>query len=212
MRRAKKRPPAPSIAGTGHLCVGRPRGRGSICHQTGMRRSQPVRRWLSVWGGRPRQARPAAPAMVLRPLLGQPDDCQRPTPLAPVVGWPIFPGRHNLKPYRPALWSCQPSVTAPERQTTMHPFFFYGSSCCRLLDRAAPASSGSCSKPLYHSGWSNPNDDMFVAADATTVEGCATIVDAVRQRLGGVDIIVNVVGGSTAPAGGYAVLDARLRV
>ena len=38
-------------------------------------------------------------------------------------------------------------------------------------------------------------------------EGCATIVEAVRQRLGGVDIIVHVVGGSTAPAGGFAVLD-----
>jgi hypothetical protein len=31
--------------------------------------------------------------------------------------------------------------------------------------------------------------------------------DAARKRLGGIDIIVHVVGGSTAPAGRFAVLD-----
>ena len=47
---------------------------------------------------------------------------------------------------------------------------------------------------------------MFVSADITTAAGCDTIVDAVNARLGGVDIIVHVVGGSSAPAGGFAVL------
>ncbi len=51
------------------------------------------------------------------------------------------------------------------------------------------------------------SDELFVAADITTVEGCAAIANAVRDRLGGVDIIVHVVGGSTAPAGGFAVLN-----
>jgi len=49
--------------------------------------------------------------------------------------------------------------------------------------------------------------EFFVAADITTAEGCAAIVDDVRNRLGGIDIIVHVVGGSSAPAGGFAVLD-----
>src|SRR5258708_4745007 len=49
--------------------------------------------------------------------------------------------------------------------------------------------------------------DLFVASDITTAEGCATVADAVRDRLGRIDIIVHVVGGSTAPAGGFAVLD-----
>jgi NAD(P)-dependent dehydrogenase (short-subunit alcohol dehydrogenase family) len=49
--------------------------------------------------------------------------------------------------------------------------------------------------------------DHFVAADVATAEGCETVADAVRERLGGVDIIVHVVGGSAAPAGGFAVLD-----
>ena len=49
--------------------------------------------------------------------------------------------------------------------------------------------------------------DLFVATDITTPEGCAAIADAVLKRLGGIDIIVHVVGGSSAPAGGFSVLD-----
>jgi len=51
------------------------------------------------------------------------------------------------------------------------------------------------------------NTDLFVATDITTAEGCAAVADAVQKRLGGIDIIVHVVGGSSAPAGGFAVLD-----
>src|SRR3989454_6257240 len=47
----------------------------------------------------------------------------------------------------------------------------------------------------------------FVAADVATAEGCAAVADAVRKQLGGIDILVHVVGGSSAPAGGFAVLD-----
>jgi NAD(P)-dependent dehydrogenase (short-subunit alcohol dehydrogenase family) len=49
--------------------------------------------------------------------------------------------------------------------------------------------------------------DGFVAADIATPEGCAAVAEAVRDRLGGIDIMVHVVGGSSAPAGGFAVLD-----
>jgi hypothetical protein len=42
-----------------------------------------------------------------------------------------------------------------------------------------------------------------------SVEGCGAVAEAVRARLGGVDIVVHVVGGSSAPAGGFAVLDDR---
>ncbi|MCX5577736.1 SDR family oxidoreductase [Kaistia terrae] len=48
---------------------------------------------------------------------------------------------------------------------------------------------------------------LFVAADLTTETGCRTVADAVRERLGGLDVLVNMLGGSSAPAGGFAALD-----
>jgi NAD(P)-dependent dehydrogenase (short-subunit alcohol dehydrogenase family) len=49
-------------------------------------------------------------------------------------------------------------------------------------------------------------EDIFVAADLTTAEGCAAFVEAARDRLGDIDILVNMLGGSSAPAGGFAAL------
>jgi NAD(P)-dependent dehydrogenase (short-subunit alcohol dehydrogenase family) len=49
--------------------------------------------------------------------------------------------------------------------------------------------------------------DQFVTADGSSAAGCTAVARAVQDRLGGVDIIVHVVGGSSAPAGGFAVLD-----
>jgi NAD(P)-dependent dehydrogenase (short-subunit alcohol dehydrogenase family) len=51
--------------------------------------------------------------------------------------------------------------------------------------------------------------DLFVASDVATAEGCAAVVDAVSEQLGGVDIVVHVVGGSSAPGGGFAALNDR---
>ena len=48
---------------------------------------------------------------------------------------------------------------------------------------------------------------LFAAADIATAEGCTAVAEAVRERLGRIDIMVHVVGGSSAPAGGFAVLD-----
>ncbi|HWJ72824.1 MAG TPA: SDR family oxidoreductase [Kaistia sp.] len=47
----------------------------------------------------------------------------------------------------------------------------------------------------------------YIVADLTTADGCAIAASEALQRLGGVDIIVNVLGGSDAPAGGFAVAD-----
>jgi NAD(P)-dependent dehydrogenase (short-subunit alcohol dehydrogenase family) len=52
-----------------------------------------------------------------------------------------------------------------------------------------------------------PQDLQFVGADVASVDGCAAVADAVRARLGGIDIVAHVVGGSSAPAGGFAMLD-----
>ena len=48
---------------------------------------------------------------------------------------------------------------------------------------------------------------QFVAADLTTAEGCEIVASAVKDRLGSVDIVVHMLGGSSAPAGGYSMLD-----
>ena len=47
----------------------------------------------------------------------------------------------------------------------------------------------------------------YVAADLTTAEGCEAVAQGVLREFGGVDVIVNVVGGSSAPPGGFAALD-----
>lgn len=47
----------------------------------------------------------------------------------------------------------------------------------------------------------------FVAADLGAPDGAAVVSKAVDEQLGGIDIVVHVVGGSSAPAGGFAVLD-----
>jgi len=43
----------------------------------------------------------------------------------------------------------------------------------------------------------------FIAADLATAEGCARVAEAA----GAVDVLVHVAGGSSAPAGGFSVLD-----
>jgi len=52
----------------------------------------------------------------------------------------------------------------------------------------------------------------FVQADLMTLEGCEALAQAAMDRFGGVDVLVHVVGGSSAPAGGFAALtDAHWR-
>jgi len=52
-----------------------------------------------------------------------------------------------------------------------------------------------------------PGSVLFLAADLSTVEGTSTVARSVLQHLGGLDILVNVLGGSAAPAGGFSALD-----
>ena len=51
------------------------------------------------------------------------------------------------------------------------------------------------------------DDVHYVAADLTSPDGCEAVAEAVKEHLGAVDIIVHVLGGSQAPAGGFAALD-----
>ena len=51
-----------------------------------------------------------------------------------------------------------------------------------------------------------PQGVHYLAADITSADGCAQLVKGALEQLGNVDIIVNVLGGSSAPAGGFAAL------
>ena len=53
----------------------------------------------------------------------------------------------------------------------------------------------------------SPEGVHYIAADITTAAECAAVAKAALSQLGGVDIVVNVLGGSKAPAGGFAALD-----
>ncbi|WP_033821419.1 SDR family oxidoreductase [Kitasatospora sp. MBT63] len=56
---------------------------------------------------------------------------------------------------------------------------------------------------------SHPDDieeKMFITADLSTAQGAAQVASEVEARVGGVDILVNTLGGSEAPAGGFAAL------
>ena len=50
-------------------------------------------------------------------------------------------------------------------------------------------------------------DVQYILADLTTAEGTAQVAQEVLQQWGGVDVLVNVLGGSSAPGGGFAALD-----
>ncbi|AQZ53106.1 SDR family oxidoreductase [Martelella mediterranea] len=51
-----------------------------------------------------------------------------------------------------------------------------------------------------------PEGVAFIAADIATAEGCARVAAETIRLLGGLDIIVHVAGGSSAPGGGFAAL------
>jgi len=52
-----------------------------------------------------------------------------------------------------------------------------------------------------------PTDGVrYVAADLSTADGCNAVATWTFQQLGGIDIIVDVLGGSSAPSGGFAAL------
>jgi NAD(P)-dependent dehydrogenase (short-subunit alcohol dehydrogenase family) len=46
----------------------------------------------------------------------------------------------------------------------------------------------------------------YVQADLTTAEGSEALAKAAVERLGGIDILAHVIGGSASPAGGFAAL------
>jgi NAD(P)-dependent dehydrogenase (short-subunit alcohol dehydrogenase family) len=78
-----------------------------------------------------------------------------------------------------------------------------GQAIARRLAAAGAAIATTARSPLPD----GQQPDLFVQADISTAEGVGRIVSEVAEHLGGVDVLIDNVGGSTAPTGGFAVLD-----
>ena len=52
----------------------------------------------------------------------------------------------------------------------------------------------------------SPDGVVYIAADLMTAEGCQVVAREVLDRIGGIDVIVNTLGGSSALGGGFAAL------
>ena len=97
--------------------------------------------------------------------------------------------------------------------------FDLGLSGRRALVTAGTKGVGSAVVEVLHENGANvvttarsiprnpPAGLHYVAADITTAAGCASVARDALDHLGAIDIIVNVLGGSQAPAGGFAALD-----
>lgn len=70
-----------------------------------------------------------------------------------------------------------------------------------LVDAGAHVVATALSNPEH------PVDKThYVVADLTRAEGAQEVADTALSHLGGIDVLVDVVGGSSAPAGGFAAL------
>src|SRR5207244_4588096 len=118
------------------------------------------------------------------------------------------PGGGGWRPARRSVDGSGDSLMAA-RDLQIDPQEFKGSRC--LVTGGTKGTGQAIAVRLREGGAtllttarSQPGDladpTSFVAADITTAEGCTAIADAVRKRLGGVDLVVHVVGGSSAPA------------
>ncbi|MFF7191893.1 SDR family oxidoreductase [Streptomyces sp. NPDC008222] len=70
----------------------------------------------------------------------------------------------------------------------------------RLTEAGATALVTARSRP------DDVEEETFITADLSTAQGAAHVASEVDTRVGGVDILVNTLGGSEAPAGGFAAL------
>jgi NAD(P)-dependent dehydrogenase (short-subunit alcohol dehydrogenase family) len=69
-----------------------------------------------------------------------------------------------------------------------------------------PVTGGATVLTTARSRQSGDHRERIIPADVSTAAGADTVIRATLDRLGDLDILVNCVGGSTAPAGGALAL------
>lgn len=81
----------------------------------------------------------------------------------------------------------------------------------RGMGQATVARLREAGATVFTTARSAPEDltepDLFCAVDLSTPQGVTTLAAAALTRLGGLDVLVNNVGGSSAAGGGFAALD-----
>src|SRR6478752_8611715 len=75
----------------------------------------------------------------------------------------------------------------------------------RLLDGGAKVIT-TARNPTTTGDHYEDREMVFIQADLSTASGCTKVVNEVTSRFGGIDILVSVVGASSAPSGGFAAL------
>ena len=102
-----------------------------------------------------------------------------------------------------AAFVCDPNEFAGKRALVTGGTQGMGEAIVRRLQAGGAAVATAARSPLPD----GQTPELFVQADVSTSQGVNSVVEAVRARFGGLDFLVNVVGGSSAPSGGFAVLD-----
>src|SRR5438094_5918542 len=101
-----------------------------------------------------------------------------------------------------AQFSCDPTEFAGKRVLVTGGTKGLGEAIVRRLAAGGATVATTPRSPLPES----QAVELFVQADISTREGVERVVREVVDRLGGVDILVNNVGGSSAPSGGVLAL------
>src|SRR5213593_1062303 len=101
-----------------------------------------------------------------------------------------------------AQFSCDPTEFAGKRALVTGGTKGMGEAIVRRLAAGGARVATTARSPLPE----GQAPELFVQADISTREGVDKVVREVLDRLGGVDILVNNVGGSSAPSGGVLAL------